>query len=216
MVETSQDSRTEKRFKLGAVIAALLSIPAVLLQTSENYPTKTIGNALNVFIWLFFASEFIVLVKFATKKWVWIKSHKLELIIVLGTAPVFSLVGEKGVILGVAPLLMIFRLLRILRFAKLLKVGKLLKTMKIIKKDESFPRWIDLVIFGLAYVLIAGLIGMIVNKEAHSITQGIKHWIELLDGDLKINKSFASLGIILFLVPVISSIVKVKKINKTS
>ena len=216
MVETSQDSRTEKRFKLGAVIAALLSIPAVLLQTSENYLTKTIGNALNVFIWLFFASEFIVLVKLATKKWVWIKSHKLELIIVLGTAPLFSLVGEKGVILGVAPLLMILRLLRILRFTKVLKVGKLLKTMKIVKKDESFPQWIDQVIFGLVYVLIAGLIGMIVNKEAHSITQGIKHWIELLDGDIKSNRSFVLLGVILFLVPIISSIVKIKKFNKIS
>lgn len=123
MGKTSQDSRTERRFKLGAVIAALLSVPAVLMQISENHSVHSAGNTLNIFIWLFFVLESTVLVSLAADNWVWIRSHKLELTIVLGTAPVFSFVGEKGMAYGLVPLLL-------LSSVKYFKVCQIIKNRK--------------------------------------------------------------------------------------
>ncbi len=211
MSETSQDSIVERRFELCAVIAALLSIPAILMQTSESHLVHGAGNVLNVFIWLFFALEVTVLLSLTADDWAWIRSHKLELIVVVGTAPVFSLIGDKGVIFGLAPLLLLSRVIRFAKITKFLKVGKLLKTNKIIEKDETFPKWVDQVVFGIVLILIIGLIGMIVDKEAHSISQGIKYWFALLDAESEINEPHFYLSILIISVPVIALFVKVKR-----
>lgn len=216
MGESSENSPIERRFKQCAVIAALLSVPTVLMQISENHLVHSAGNTLHIFIWLFFVLESTVLVSLAADNWVWIRSHKLELTIVLGTAPMFSFVGEKGLAYGLVPLLLLSRVLRILRFAKLLKIGKLLKTMKIVKHDESFPNWVDHVVFGFVYVLIAGLIGMIVDKEAHSITKGIKYWFAFLNGEVEINWSHVLLWVLIISLPLIVLIAKFKKSARMS
>ena len=211
MSKTSQKSIVERRFELCAVIAALLSIPAILMQTSESYLVHGAGNVLNVFIWLFFALEVTVLISLAADNWAWIRSHKLELIVVVGTAPVFSLIGDRGVIFGLAPLLLLSRVIRFAKLTKFLKVGKLLKTNKIIEKDKSFPKWVDQVVFGIVFILIIGLIGMIVDKEAHSISRGIRYWFALLDAESEINEPHFYFSILIISVPVIALFVKVKR-----
>lgn len=174
--EFSQDSDLEVCFHKGAVLAALLSIPAIFMQASENHFTHTAGNTLNIFIWLFFIVEVTVLMYFAPDNRAWARNHKLELLVVFGTAPVFSLIGEKGMVFGMVPLLMIAR---VIRFAKFMKLGKLLKTVKIIKSDNKFPKWIDPLVFVLAFILAVGIIGMMIDNEAHSIAHGLKYWYHL-------------------------------------
>jgi len=211
--EFPQDSELEERFHKGAVVAALLSIPAIFMQASGNHFTHAAGNTLNIFVWLFFIVEVTVLIRLAPDNWAWARKHKLEVSVVIGTAPVFSLIGERGTIFGMVPLLMI---VRVIRFAKFMKLGKLLKTVKIIKNDDKFPKWIDPLVFVLAFILAIGIFGMIIDSEAHSIDHGLKYWYHLFHKEARIEKSYLYLSFLVIFIPLFAIFVKRKKTVEAS
>jgi hypothetical protein len=180
MVDDSTQHRIEHVLHIGAVLGALLSIPAVVLQASENHELHQVGNWMNVAIWLYFVAEVTILLRFAPDNLEWIRHHKLEFFVVLATAPLFTQMGERGMVFGFAPLLIIPRMMQLLKFAKFAKIGKLLKSLKIIKNDESWPEWLDSVVWFAVVVLVAGLVGTLVDKEAHSLIHGLLYWREQL------------------------------------
>jgi len=211
--EYSQDSELERLFQIGAVVAALLSIPAIFMQASGNHFTHAAGNTLNIFVWLFFIVEVTVLIRLAPDNWAWARKHKLEVSVVIGTAPVFSLIGERGTIFGLVPLLMI---VRVIRFTKIMKLGKLLKSVKIIKNDDKFPPWIDPLVFVLAFILAVGIIGMIIDVEAHSIGHGLKYWYHLFDKEVRIEKSYLYFSFLVILIAVFTIFTRRKRTVEAS
>ncbi|MDX6399049.1 MAG: voltage-gated potassium channel, partial [Gaiellaceae bacterium] len=98
------------------LVAALLVIPVIAVeQSNAGEPWRSIAGALNWAIWVAFAVELIVMLVVVPDKWRWLRSHPLEVVIVLLTPPFLpsSLQALRA--------LRVLRLLRLLRLAQLAK-----------------------------------------------------------------------------------------------
>lgn len=167
--------RTEQILHRGALLAALLCIPAVIFQTSGDSELHSFGNWLSSAIWLYFVIEVVIQVRFASNVRNWIGQHKLELFVVVVSTPFLTQVGEGGSIYGFAPLVVVPRFLKFLKFAKFTKIGKLLKSMKIVRTD-TWPRWISSIVWGVIFVVIAGIVGTLADEDAHTLIDGLMYW----------------------------------------
>jgi voltage-gated potassium channel len=102
--------RIEHRLEWPLLIAALLTIPAIAIeQSSAGEPWDTIATVLNWLIWLAFLGELVVMLAVVPDRRKWLRSHPLEVTIVLLTPPFLpaSLQAAR-----------VFRLLRLLRLVK--------------------------------------------------------------------------------------------------
>ena len=176
----------EVKLQASSLVAAFLSIPAIFMQSSNNHALHLWGNALSIAIWLFFVVEATVLLRIAPNNWEWVRSHKLEVFIIVGASPFLTLMGEKEMVFGITPLLIFPRFLKLLKFAKFMKIGKLLKSMKIIKKNESVPGWVDTLILFTVAIFVIGILGTIINKKSKSLVQGFVFWFNLVTEQFQI------------------------------
>ena len=95
------------------LIAALLVIPVIVVEQSDvGELWRTIAGVLNWAIWIAFAVELVVMLAVVPDKWRWLRSHPLEVVIVLLTPPFLpsSLQALRA--------LRVLRLLRLLRLAQ--------------------------------------------------------------------------------------------------
>ena len=215
MTNLGQGSTLKNKFQIGALIAALMSIPAIFMQASDSHYLQDFGGLLLIIVWLFFVLEITVLLMLAPNNWAWIRGHKLEILVVIGSAPVFALMGETEMVFGLTPFLVISRFLRLVKFVKFLKIGKLLKALKIVKNDDSLPEWVDVFVIFVVSILATGIIGMIIDKESHSITDGIVYWVDLLRSDFHINLRYLIISFSVILTAGFVLVVK-KQIEKTT
>ncbi len=80
--------RIAKWFEVPMLIAALLVIPVIVVEQSDvGEPWPTIAGVLNWAIWIAFAVELVVMLAVVPDKWRWLRSHPLEVVIVLLTPP---------------------------------------------------------------------------------------------------------------------------------
>jgi voltage-gated potassium channel len=96
------------------LVAALLVIPVIVVEQSDvGEPWRSIAGGLNWAIWVAFALELIVMLAVVPDRWRWLRSHPLEVVIVLLTPPFLpsSLQALRA--------LRVLRLLRLLRLAQL-------------------------------------------------------------------------------------------------
>ena len=161
MANDARGAKIEHWFHVGALTAALLCIPAVFMQASKSDTLHDIGNLLSLAIWIFFVVGVTALLRLASDNWAWIRGHKRERCVVVGTAPVFSLIGEQEIALGITPLLVIPRMLKVLKFAKFMKLGKLLKVLKIYEKDHLLPKWVFRTVLVMVLILAVRIIALI-------------------------------------------------------
>jgi len=106
--------RIARRFELPMLVAALLVIPVIAVeQSNAGAPWGSIAGGLNWAIWVAFAVELVVMLAVVPDKWRWLRSHPLEVVIVLLTPPFLpsSLQALRA--------LRVLRLLRLLRLAQL-------------------------------------------------------------------------------------------------
>ena len=109
-----RSSRIARRFDLPIMVAALLVIPVIAVeQSNAGEPWRSIAGALNWAIWVAFAVELVVMLAVVPNRWRWLRSHPLEVVIVLLTPPFLpsSLQALRA--------LRVLRLLRLLRLAQL-------------------------------------------------------------------------------------------------
>lgn len=172
-------SPLELKLQALSLVAALLTIPAIFLQSSNSHALHYWGDLVSIGIWLFFVMEAMILLRIAPNNWDWLKTHKLEAFIVVCASPIFTLMGEREMVFGVVPLLIIPRLLKLLKFAKIMKIGKLLKSLKIIRKSQVVPSWLVSSVQIIVALFIIGILGTIINKKSKSIVQGFTYWIDL-------------------------------------
>ena len=120
--------------------------------------------------------------------------------------------GEKEMVFGIAPLLIIPRFLKFLKFAKFMKIGKLLKSMKIIKKNESVPGWVDTLILFIVAIFVIGILGTIINKKSKSLVQGFTFWFDLTTEQFQIKTAYVLITIgVIAIAAVFLAITKRKK-----
>jgi voltage-gated potassium channel len=108
----SRSQRVAARFEPVVLVAAVLTIPAVLLaQGHPAEPWRTVGTVADWVIWSVFALELLVMLAVVPSRRAWLREHPLEVAIVFLTPPfLFSALQSVRV-------LRVLRLLRLFRFA---------------------------------------------------------------------------------------------------
>lgn len=97
----------QKRLELPLLIAALLTIPAIVIEES-SVPMwlDDVGIVLNWAIWVTFLAEVVIMVKVSPRPGEWMRHHPLELAIVVLTPPFLPAALQAT---------RVFRLLRLMR-----------------------------------------------------------------------------------------------------
>jgi voltage-gated potassium channel len=110
--------RIEQRFEMVTLIAALLVIPALVIESSDlAQPWDAIAEGLNWATWLAFAAEAVVMLRVVDNPWRWARDHPLEVAIVLLTPPFLP------------PDLASLRVFRLLQLLPLLQAGMLVRRL---------------------------------------------------------------------------------------
>src|SRR5438128_2875203 len=91
-----RSERVAKRFDVPILVAALLVVPVVAVEQSHlGDPWRLLAAVLNWLIWIAFAAEVAVMLTVVPDKWGWIRTHPLEVFIVIATPP-FIPTGLQG------------------------------------------------------------------------------------------------------------------------
>jgi voltage-gated potassium channel len=110
------DSRSERiahRFELPLLFAALLTIPAIVIEaSSDSGDAQVIASVLNWMIWLAFTTEVVVMLSVVPDRRRWARRHPLEIAIVILTPPFGPAALQSARVL---------RLLRLMALAKLMR-----------------------------------------------------------------------------------------------
>lgn len=110
--------RVEQRLQGPLLVAALLSIPAILIdEISPGEPWKTVAVFLNWTTWTAFAAEIVVMLRVVPAKGRWLRDHPLDVAIVLLTPPFLPAALQAA---------RLFRLLRLLRLVRAAQLTRLL------------------------------------------------------------------------------------------
>ncbi len=108
----------EKRLEGPLLIAALLTIPVIVIELGDNGPgLRLLGDILNWISWSAFVAEIVIMLRIVDDKKRWLRHHPLDVAIVLFTAPLLPAALESA---------RIFRLLSVLR---LIRAATLTRTL---------------------------------------------------------------------------------------
>ena len=111
-----RSARVAKRLETPILIAAALTLPAVVI--SESHPggwQETTAEVLNWATWLAFAFELVVMLSVVPNRRRWLREHPLDLVIVVLTPPILPASLQS---------LRVFRLLRLLRLLRLAQLSR--------------------------------------------------------------------------------------------
>jgi voltage-gated potassium channel len=98
------------------LVAALLVVPVMVIEQSDRGAEwRTLAGVLNWAIWVAFAVELVVMLAVVRDRRSWLRSHPLEVAIVLLTPPFLPASLQA---------LRVFRLLRVLRLLRVAKVAR--------------------------------------------------------------------------------------------
>lgn len=98
------------------LVAALLVIPVIVIeQSSAGDAWKGIASVTNWVIWIAFAVEMVVMLAVVRDRWAWVRSHLLEVTVVILTPPFLPSSFQA---LRALRLLRLVRLLRVARYAR--------------------------------------------------------------------------------------------------
>jgi voltage-gated potassium channel len=115
------DARSEAvqaRFEWPVIIAALLTIPLVLLQESDlGAPWPDVAMALNWITWLVFAAEVVTMLCIVPSRKAWLRSHLLDVLVTIFTPPFAPAAWQAG---------RVYRLLRLMRLLRVFSLRRLL------------------------------------------------------------------------------------------
>jgi voltage-gated potassium channel len=108
--------RFERGFSIPMLVAALLVIPVVAVEQSRaGEPWRSTAAVLNWGIWIAFAVELVAMLAVVSDRWLWIRQHPLEVVVVHFTVPFLPASFQAARALR---LLRLLRLLRVARFAR--------------------------------------------------------------------------------------------------
>ncbi|MCH7583512.1 MAG: ion transporter [Acidobacteria bacterium] len=157
--------RLRRFFEIPILIAALLVIPAILIEALATNPTViSVGEWLNWIIWVVFAAEFFTLLTVAVERRTFLRKSWLEVAIVTLTFPVIFIVASNLQMVGAARLA---RLLRLTRFVAVMSLAGTTVTRIFSKRGLAYIVGIT-VILGLGFGILYGLI-----EEQASIFDGM-------------------------------------------
>jgi voltage-gated potassium channel len=125
MTADARIAHVERLFETPLLVAAVLSIPATILQTTQvSEPWGALGTALNWGIWIAFLTELVVMLAIVPNRRRYLIAHPLDLAIVVLTPPLLT-----SAVQGVR-LLRLLRVFRLLRLAPLARAAFSLEGVK--------------------------------------------------------------------------------------
>jgi voltage-gated potassium channel len=152
----ARSARIASRLQIPLMIAAVLTIPAIILEETHRGGTAhTVGLVANYVIWFTFAAELAIMLAVVPSRRAWLRHHPLEVIVVVLTPP-FLLTAFQGV-----------RLLRVLRVLRLFRLAPIARGLFSLEG----LRYVGLI---AVLVLIAGADGF-ASVEHRSFGNGV-YW----------------------------------------
>ena len=145
--------RIQDRFEWPVVVAALLTVPLVVIQESSlRAPWPEVARLLNWVTWIVFALETVVMLAVVPDRGRWLRRHVIDVLVVVLTPPFAPAAWQSG---------RLFRLVRLLRLVRILALRRLLSL--------EGMRYAAMVAFGT--VIIGGVVFASVEEK-----QGITAW----------------------------------------
>ena len=129
------------RFEAPIMIAALLLIPVVVIESVANKGSgwRTAATVLNWTIWSAFLLEVLVMLAVVPDRRGWLKSHPLDVAIVVLTPPFLPAGLQAG------------------RFLRLLRLLRLIRMAQILRRVFSFDGLRDAAFFTMLTALVGGV-----------------------------------------------------------
>jgi voltage-gated potassium channel len=144
----------ERRLAAPLLVAALLTIPAIVIEESDlGEPWDTVGVVLNWVVWSAFLAEVIVMLRLVDDRWRWVREHPIEVAIVILTPPFLpaSLQAARAFrLLRLLPLLGLGVLTRRLLSTEGVRDAAVLAAMTVlgggaayaaVEKDQNLTAW---------------------------------------------------------------------------
>lgn len=145
--------RVQKQFEWPVIIAALLTIPTLVIQESHfGQPWHAVSVVLNWATWAVFLSEFAVMMWLVPRRRVWLRSHIIDVAVVFLTPPFAPAAWQAA---------RVFRLARLLRLVRVFSVRRLLSLDGI--KYAALIAALTVVVGGAAFASIE-------THEGHVLT----------------------------------------------
>jgi len=149
---TSREQRIQEWLEWPVVVAALLTIPILVIQESHlGAPWGAVGAALNWLTWGTFALETVVMFCVVKRRGAWLRSHLIDVAVVCLTPPFAPAAWQAG---------RVFRLVRLLRLVRVFSIRRLLSL--------EGMKYAALVAAGT--VVVGGAVFASVEKEQHLTT----------------------------------------------
>jgi voltage-gated potassium channel len=112
--------RIQDRFEWPVVVAALLTIPILVIQESDfGEPWGTVATVLNWVTWLTFFAEAVVMLAVVPNRGRWLRRHLLDVSVVVLTPPFAPQAWQNGRLFRLVRLLRVFRVLALRRLLSL-------------------------------------------------------------------------------------------------
>ena len=159
--------RAEKFFEIPVMISVLMLIPVLIIEYTQQM-LSSVALYLNWGIWIVFLLEYMILFYFADDKLNFIKSHKIELVIVIFSFPIVPEGLQSSGFLRFARLPRLLNALRFFRLAALL--GRFGTTVKSIFNSKGL-RFIVYATIGI--VLFFGFLFYISEPDVTSYSDGL-------------------------------------------
>jgi voltage-gated potassium channel len=112
--------RIQERLEWPVVVAALLTVPILVIQESDfGEPWGAVATVLNWVTWLTFFGEAVVMLSVVPDRRKWLRSHVLDLAVVVLTPPFAPQAWQNGRLFRLVRLLRVFRVLALRRLLSL-------------------------------------------------------------------------------------------------
>jgi voltage-gated potassium channel len=112
--------RIQERLEWPVVVAALLTIPILVIQESDlAEPWETVATILNWTTWLVFFAEAAVMLAVVPDRSRWVRRHLLDVAVVVLTPPFAPQAWQNGRLFRLVRLLRVFRVLALRRLLSL-------------------------------------------------------------------------------------------------
>lgn len=112
-----RSERVERRFDMPVMVAALLTIPLIVIEESDyGQPWDAIGVALNWGTWLVFLAEVVIMLRVVPDRKRWVRENPIAVGVTVLTPPFLALFTP-------------IRLLRLLRVLRLVRLAPLMRRL---------------------------------------------------------------------------------------
>ena len=113
-----RSARWQRRFNVPVIVAALATVPLLLLEQSHHgEPLQTILEVCDWIVWGVFALELAVMLAVAPSRWNYVRAHPLRVSVVVLTVPFWSTALQS------------LRVLRLLQLIRLARIGPVVRRM---------------------------------------------------------------------------------------